>query len=138
MFSHNGLISEKQMRSMLMLYVFSGGIFVLPYLFALMFGKDLLAGVMVFLPVASIYVWIMTALSENISGDSGSDGCSTFYVIVSVVRYIIRLAFYIILAVSILSEGQVPFVDKEGGNSLANLFVLLPLLVLSSKMQYSL
>ncbi|MBQ8084553.1 MAG: GerAB/ArcD/ProY family transporter [Lachnospiraceae bacterium] len=131
MFSHNGLISEKQMRSMLMLYVFSSGIFVLPYLFALMFGKELLAGVMVFLPVASIYVWIMTALSENISGDSGSGGCSTFYVIVSVVRYIIRLAFYIILAVSILSEGQVPFVDEEGGNSLGNLFVLLPLLLVA-------
>ena len=151
MFSHNGLISEKQMSTILMLTVFSGGIFVLPYLFAVMFGNDILIGAVVFVIMAAIYVGTIFIFNKpkadhGLLRSRGADGeeekigkhkesvssvFSYIGVIIRIIRYILRLIFYITLAVAIIGEGQVPFVDKDAGNSVGNLSVLLPLIIVA-------
>lgn len=135
MFSHNGMISEKQMRRILMLSVFSSSIFVLPYLFANMFGNAIALGVIIFMIMAALYVGVILKLANTEPVGSAASCPNAVYgrieAMVYIVRYIIRLVFYITLAVAILGEGQVPFVDKSAGNSLSNVLVALPLLLVA-------
>ena len=68
MFSHNGRISEKQMRCMLDLYVFMGVIFVLPYLLAHFFGKDIIVGAMLFFVMSALYIGAVVYILRDIDG----------------------------------------------------------------------
>ena len=135
MVSHNGMISETQMRRILMLSVFSSSIFVLPYLFANMFGNAIALGVIIFMIMAALYVGVILKLANTEPVGSAASCPNAVYgrieAMVYIVRYIIRLVFYITLAVAILGEGQVPFVDKSAGNSLSNVLVALPLLLVA-------
>ena len=123
-----------------MLSVFSGSIFVLPYLFAVMFGKDMVLGVVLYIVMAALYVGAIFLLGR--SGDGVSEEVKDYdadkvplYIYggagIQIIRCIIRLMFYIVLAVAILGEGQVPFVERASGNSFNNLMVLLPLLLVA-------
>lgn len=152
MFSHNGLISEKQMRCMMMLYVFAGSIFILPHLFARMYGYNILTGIIMFCIMAAVYIGIIFRIGmkcpneaagwyEKVNKDilrlheTGNLHEKKSYihllVVVNLIRYMVRLSFYILLSVAILSEGQVPFVDRERGSSIGNLLVLVPLLMVA-------
>ena len=134
MFSHNNMISQKQLRCMLMLAAFSGSIFVQPYLFANMFGTNMVIGIIIYILMAALYIGLIF-LSGGYEGTQQFSKENKYEYkllkIVYIVRYFIRLVFYITLGVKIIGEGQVPFVDKEAGNSFGNLMVLLPLLVVA-------
>lgn len=152
MFSHNGLISEKQMRCMMMLYVFAGSIFVLPHLFARMYGYNILTGIIMFCIMAAVYIGIIFRIGmkcpngaagwyEKVDKDTlclhetgnlhGKKSYTHLLIVVNLIRYMVRLSFYILLSVAILSEGQVPFIEKENGNTIGNLLVLVPLLLVA-------
>ena len=135
MFSQNGMISSRQMRRILMLSVFSGGIFVMPYLFASMFGDAFITGIITFVIISALYVGLILMLGKGKIIDPACDKKDKLgdrvRVLVYVVRYTIRLVFYMVLAVAIIGEGQVPFVNKNAGNSFGNLMVLLPLLLVA-------
>ncbi len=178
MFSHNGLISQKQENCILGLTVFTGSILVLPHLFVRMFPHDLIKGIIIFLIEAVVYTSVIIASGKkdykcdertNPDGESelGKRGCDReertspgvenklgkrgytcgekansgggsksgkrggWRNILNIARGYIRLIFYIILAMAVLSEGQVPFVDKEAGNAAGNLIVLLPLVLVA-------
>ena len=135
MFSHNGMISGRQMRRILSLSVFSGSIFVLPYLFACMFGDSFVTGIIIFFIMSALYVGLVFFTGRSRIGrgalEEKNNACIRVETAVFIVRYIIRLIFYIVLAVAILCEGQVPFTDKGEGNSFGNLIVLLPLLIVA-------
>lgn len=150
MFSHNGKISEKQMRRMLVLPTFASGIFVLPYLSARLFGKSVFSGLLVFLVFACIYVGCIVGLGtkycnkrEGKTEERNVSTCQMGFVkavysqgiagklllIIQILRLFIRLVFYIVLAIEILGEAQVPFMPAEKTNGVANLLVVLPLLL---------
>lgn len=152
MFSHNGKISIKQMRIMLTLPVFSGSIFVVPHLLARMYGKYMLVGVAAYVVMAALYMGLIMSIDvkqvkidgkgyvehRNIRNDKAAysgtvEKCATGKVIaaIQIARNIIRLVFYILLAVTILAEGQVPFVRENADNSFGNLLILLPLLAVA-------
>ncbi len=146
MFSHNGKISEKQLRCMLLLSVFAGGIFVLPYLSAKLFGSAVVTGLLLFLVLAAGYTAVMFWLAElrcgrqdEISacstaedeGGSGTQGdrLRGFFAWVRLLRLFLRLSFYIVLSIAILQEAQVPFLRGRDENSLWNAVMALPLLL---------
>ena len=133
MFSHNGRISEKQMRFMLVLYIFMSVIFVLPHLFAKMFGRDIIAGIALFCILSAIYTGAVMCIGKNGVPDESleSHKNNTLFTSVMVIRYVIRLVFYILLSVSVLAEGQVPFMNKTKYNSFTNLLILLPLILVA-------
>ncbi|MGN0154009.1 MAG: GerAB/ArcD/ProY family transporter, partial [Lachnospiraceae bacterium] len=139
MFSHNGKISEKQMRRMLVLPVFASVIFVLPYLSAQIFGKSVLPGVLVFFAFAILYVtciyglgkWQEKAAGGNISYLENAGRTGKCLAVIQLIRLLVRLTFYILLAVAILGEAQVPFMQGREADRLANLFVVLPLLLVA-------
>lgn len=139
MFSRNGKISEKQMRRMLVLSVFAGSIFVIPYLSARLFKAGIFPGLLVFCVLSCIYVSCIYGIGAwyEKKGDSGgfikvledTGAAGKGLLLLQVIRLLFRLAFYIILAISILGEAQVPFMQEGGQGSIANLFVVLPLLL---------
>lgn len=146
MFSHNGKVSEKQMHRMLVLSTFAGSIFVLPYLSARLFGKSVCAGLLVFLAFAWIYVVCIAGITmryhkkvgggqeswrvEDFAEKMGMDGIAgKLLLFIQFVRQLIRLVFYIVLTMEILGEAQVPFMQGKGMDSVTNLLVLLPLLL---------
>ena len=143
MFSHNGQISEKQMRRMLILTTFAGSMFVIPYLSANLFGKSIVPGLFFFLLLGIIYVTYIFETGKylkykNSDGaekiekmDQRHIGMDWLLGIVQVVRLMIRLIFYIVLSVAILGEGQVPFMQGRKTNQLQNMLVVLPLLLVS-------
>lgn len=133
MFSHNGRISEKQMRCMLVLYIFMSVIFVLPHLVAKMFGRDIIAGIALFCILSAIYTGAVMCIGKNGVPDESleSHKNNTLFTSVMVIRYVIRLVFYILLSVSVLAEGQVPFMNKTKYNSFTNLLILLPLILVA-------
>lgn len=135
MFSENGQISEKQVRRMLILPLFSGCIFVLPHAAATLFGKDMVWGLMIFL-VLSLGYGAILYLVENytdckgLSEDRGGK-CRKWIAVMNMLRLSIRLAFYILLAINILEEGQVPFMREGGAENGFHFFVVLPLLLVA-------
>ena len=151
MFSHNGLISQKQENCILGLTVFTGSILVLPHLFARMFPHDLIKGIIIFLIEAVVYTSVIIASGKkdykcdertNPDGESelGKRGCDReertnpgvenklgkrgytcgekansgggsksgkrggWRNILNIARGYIRLIFYIILAMAVLSR----------------------------------
>lgn len=138
MFSNNGRISEKQMRRTLVLPVFAGCIFVLPHFAAKLFGDNMIRGIVCFFVLAVIYCtliyWIgkwKEEMPEMYGGRDDRSGIKRCVEIVSMFRYTVRLAFYLLLAITILGEAQVPFMREGGGEKISNLFVLLPLLLVA-------
>lgn len=157
MFSHNGKISEKQMRRMLVLSIFASSIFVIPYLSARLFGSSIVPGLLVFFVFACIYVTCIYGIGawyagtgeyrgkknekgkhHKTSGHMGyaeilSNGGITGKVLLmlQIFRLLLHLSFYIILAVAILGEAQVPFIQGKEMDNTANLFVVLPLLLVA-------
>lgn len=152
MFSNNGKISEKQMRRMLVLPTFASGIFVLPYLSARLFGKSVFPGLLMFFVFACIYVGcivgIGTRYSKKCEGKTGENGelpsrlgfvktvnsegiAGKLLLIIQILRLLVRLAFYIVLAIEILGEGQVPFMPAAETGGVVNLLVVLPLLLVA-------
>lgn len=139
MFSRNGKISEKQMRRMLVLSVFASSIFVIPYLSARLFKTGIFPGLLVFCVFSCIYVSCIYGIGAwyEKKGDSGgfvkvledTGAAGKGLLLLQVIRLLIRLAFYIILAISILGEAQVPFMQEGEQGGIANLFVVLPLLL---------
>lgn len=143
MFSRNGKLSEKQIRRMMVMSVFAGIAFVLPYLSANMFRKSMVPGLLIFTAFAGIYVLYLYGIGEwyehcrKVSGKEGYISLFTETGIVGItlaviqfLRIIIRLAFYILLAIAILKEAQVPFVIKTNEEVWSDFFVVLPLLLL--------
>ena len=129
MFSDNGRISEKQLYCLVIMPVFAAGLFVMPYLFARLFGKAVLVGVMAFIPAAALYVAILIFIGGcKANGNSMAGRFSAF---IDIIRLFIRLCFFILLSMAVLTEGQVPFINRENGNSLANMLVLFPLLTIA-------
>lgn len=141
MFSCNGKISEKQMRRMLVLSVFASSIFVIPYLSARLFKGSIFPGLLVFFIFSCIYVSCIYGMGAwyekeaqpggftTVLGDAGIAGkCLLLF---QIIRLLFRLAFYIILAISILGEAQVPFMQTGEQGSIANLLVVLPLLLVA-------
>lgn len=157
MFSHNGKISEKQMRRMLVLSVFAGTIFVVPYLSARLFVTSVVPGMLIFLLFACIYVVCIYGIgrcyeregrfkqkgkkAESESNDQSSWGLvaaaknsgisGRLILLLQILRQMVRLAFYIVLSIAILGEAQVPFMPGKGAGNTANLLVVLPLLLIA-------
>lgn len=137
MFSRNGMISEKQMRRILVLSVYASLIFVLPYLSAWLFGESIVPGLAVFFALACIYIACIYALSlwlrKTVTGCGEGEKSIAGWVLVlmQVLRLIIRLAFYICLTIEVLSEGQVPFMPENAGGNGGRLLVAVPLLLVA-------
>lgn len=157
MFSHNGKISEKQLRRMLVLSVFAGTIFVIPYLAAHLFETSIVPGLLVFLLFACIYVIYIYGFERyyrkkaSCKGKNGKDESGEYgvapqgivisakdegvpgklFIVIQVARLIIRLAFYVVLAIAIMGEAQIPFMPGKGFGNAANLLVVLPLLLVA-------
>lgn len=123
MFSCNGKISEKQLQKMLVSSVFAGTIFVLPYLSARLFGKSIVLGVLSFLVFGGLYMFYFYGIGEHYE-----IGKNKLFLLLRVVRLTIRLAFYLVLAVAVLGEAEVPFMQGKEADKLSNLLVILPLL----------
>ena len=150
MFSHNGKISEKQMRRMLVLSTFASSIFVLPYLSAKLYGENITTGLLVFLLFAAIYVGCIYGLGawyqrrwgresetfmQETPGMAGAFAASGFggkvLALIQLLRMLVRLAFYIVLSIKILGEAQVPFMQDGDSGNVMNLLVVLPLLLVA-------
>lgn len=141
MFSHNGKISEKQMRRMLVLSTFAGSIFVVPYLSAKLFGTSVVPGLLLFVILAGLYVdciFKMGAYGESGKtkmaagqGDFGGGTIDRGVLVVRIFRLMIRLAFYIVLSVAILGEAQVPFMQGKYTDNIWNFLVAVPLLLVA-------
>lgn len=143
MFSKNEKIAEKQLRRMVVLPVFASVIFVLPYLAARMFEESLVSGLLTFVVLSSLYVLYVYSVGEgfqkirkttskegyiSVLTNSGSVGGALS--LVQLARLVIRLAFYILLAIAILEEAQVPFMVKTRNEMYSNILVVLPLLLI--------
>ncbi len=129
MFSHNGKISEKQMRRMLVLTTFASGIFVIPYLSARMFGNSVVTGLFFFLLFAILYATVLVGIGRN--DKENEREIPAWFRVIQLIRQIVRLAFYIVLSIRILQEAQVPFMQENAVGTLRNLMVILPLLVVA-------
>lgn len=137
MFSCNGKISEKQLRRMLVLSVFASCIFVLPYLSAGLFEESICSGLLVFFLMACIYVTCIYKIGKkyhpsgfaNAVQNGGIAGKALL--VIQILRLLLRLAFYIVLSVAILGEAQVPFMEGKDTDSIGNLLVVLPLLLVA-------
>lgn len=124
MFSQNGKISEKQLRCMLLSSVFAGGMFVLPYLSARLFGGAVVQGLLLFLVLAAGYTALLFLLAEHQEKNRLLAG-------VRLLRLFLRLTFYIVLCIAVLQEAQVPFLRGMDENSLWNAVMALPLLLVA-------
>lgn len=150
MFSHNGKISEKQMRRMLVLSTFASSIFVLPYLSAKLYRENTTTGLLVFLLFAAVYVgciyglgaWYQRRWGEEsrafVQGTPGMAGVFTssgfggkVLALIQLLRMLVRLVFYIVLSIKILGEAQVPFMQEGDSGNAKNLLVVLPLLLVA-------
>lgn len=140
MFSHNHKISERQMRRMLVLFVYAQGIFTLPYLSARMFGQSAFLGLAVFIVFASLYTGSIYAINRGFVGmDAGGfvtamqkcGGIGRAILLLQVLRMLLRLVFFILLGLAILREGQVPFMGETAEPNILNLLVLAPLLLVA-------
>lgn len=137
MFSCNGKISEKQLRRMLVLSVFASCIFVLPYLSAELFEDSVCSGLLVFFLMACIYVTCIYGIGKkyhpagfvNTVQNGGIAGKALL--VIQILRLLLRLAFYIVLSVAVLGEAQVPFMEGGDTDSIGNLLVILPLLLVA-------
>lgn len=146
MFSKNGRISEKQLRRMLVLSTFASLIFVLPYLSARFFGESLCVGLLLFCGLEIVYLAILfgfvswhekkegskDSTVEDLEGPEGKTrkrnlACA----LLQTVRLWIRLAFYVLLAIKILGEAQVPFMLGTEADCIENFLVVLPLLLVA-------
>lgn len=137
MFSRNGMISEKQMRRMLVLSVYASLIFVVPYLSAWLFGESIVPGLATFFVLACVYtaciyafsLWLRKTVTSCGEGEKSIAG--QVLVLMQVLRLIIRLAFYICLTIEVLGEGQVPFMPENAGGNGGRLLVAVPLLLVA-------
>ncbi|MCM1497835.1 MAG: GerAB/ArcD/ProY family transporter [Clostridium sp.] len=132
MFSCNGKISEKQMRRMLVLPAFAGCIFVLPYLSARLFGESVSMGILIFLVFACIYtacIYVIGEKYQKVMNRGGAGG--KVLLLIQLLRYFIRLVFYIVLTIEVLGEAQVPFMRGMNNERLRNVLVVLPLLLVA-------
>lgn len=130
MFSDNGMISERQLRLMVVMPMFAAGVLMLPYLFARLYEEDILFGMAAFIIVAAVYLAIL--FFEG-SGDRKRkiNGSYKLSAVVDIIRNYIRLILYILLSLGVLLEGQVPFIEKRTGNSFGNMLILLPLILVA-------
>lgn len=132
MFSENGRISEKQVRRMLILPLFAGCIFVLPHAAAMLFGTDMVWGLVIFLVLSLGYGVVLHLVEKHTDykglPEEGEGAHKKWIAVIHVLRLSIRLAFYILLAINILEEGQVPFMREGGAENGFHFFVVLPLL----------
>ncbi|MBE5923991.1 MAG: hypothetical protein E7271_05915 [Lachnospiraceae bacterium] len=126
MFGENGMISEKQISLMLLLPVFAGSILVMPYLYARLFGKDLIAGMLVYVVVGLVYAAILIAINSRVEYEK-----TKMTSVINLVRCEIRLIFYILLCSAVIIEGRVPFTIAHEVGNISNLVVLIPLLLVS-------
>lgn len=142
MFSYNGKISEKQLRRMVILPLFASVIFVLPYLSVKLFDTAVLPGLLVFFVFAGLYVLYIYGMGEWLGGHRASNGNEGYIRVfsgsgfigkalslVQLIRLVVRLAFYIILAMAVLEEAQVPLMVKTSDEVYSNVLVVLPLLL---------
>lgn len=142
MFSRNGKVSEKQMRRTIVLSVFASVIFVVPYLSAQMYGDSVVPGLLLFFALAGLYVLYLYGMGElyekcgmkndhvgfvSVLSQSGIIG--VLLALIQVSRMVLRLAFYILLAISLLKEAQVPFILKSNTEIWSDILVVLPLLL---------
>lgn len=126
MFSCNGKISEKQLQKMFVSSVFAGTIFVIPYLSARLFGEDVLSGLLFFLIFGSLYLLFFYGVGEYYE-----IGRNKWFLSLRIARLIVRLAIYIVLAVAVLGEAEVPFMQGKETDRVANLLVVIPLLLVA-------
>lgn len=141
MFSNNGYISEKQLRRMVVLPVFVSVILVVPYVSAALFRESILPGLFTFFALSGFYVLAIGAIGgwyQRLHVQGGPNGFVSVLTetglpgrvltLLTVVRLILRLAFYILLTISVLEEAQVPFMIKTTNEVHTNLLVATPLL----------
>lgn len=161
MFSQNGRISEKQMRRMLVLPVYASLLFVVPYLSAWLFGENIVPGLLIFFVLACVYVGIVYGIAEWLRNEGEKYGISLYgifersgeeiekdfqkaeqkldgmnpagclLILLQALRLIVRLAFYICLAIEVLKEGQVPFMPHNVKGNVEYLMVVIPLLLVA-------
>lgn len=124
MFSCNEKISEKQLLKMFVSSVFTGTIFVIPYLAARLFKESIVTGLLFFLVLGSLYLLFFYGMGAHYE-----IGENKWLLSLRVLRLTVRLAFYMVLAVAVLGEAQVPFMQGKGTDKFTNLLVLLLLLV---------
>lgn len=137
MFSENGLISEKQMRRMIIMPCYASLIFVIPHLSAKQFDKNLVPGLAAFFLFAVIYVGFLWRISGRIServleGDGlvrkASKIAGKGFAVWNGIRFSIRSAFYVSLSIAVLCEGEVPYASKYQNR--IDFLVVIPLLVI--------
>lgn len=144
MFSRNMKISEKQLKRMIVLPVFASVMFVLPYLSAKLFGESIVPGLITFFVLSAVYVLYicrMGAWYEKCRLTSGKEGfisvlsesglVGSVLILITFIRIVIRLAFYILLAIEILNEAQVPFMPDTKEGIVPQILVVLPLLLVA-------
>lgn len=137
MFSCNKRISEKQLRRMIVLSVFASCIFVLPYLSAGLFGKSVCSGLLVFFIMACIYATCIYGIGKKyyptgfVYAAQNGGLAGKVLLFIQILRLLLRLVFYIVLSVAVLGEAQVPFMGGGDSDSVGNLLVILPLLLVA-------
>lgn len=134
MFRDNGKISEKQLERMLMLPVFAGIIFVLPFAGAAMFGDSCIWGLFFFFLFAVIYITGLSALSGQMKDayyNEPPTGLQRGLCLTQIIRQTIHLSFYIVLSIAVLGDAQVPFMEGSSTDRIGNLLVVLPLILVA-------
>lgn len=137
MFSCNKRISEKQLRRMIVLSVFASCIFVLPYLSAGLFGESVCSGLLVFFIMACIYATCIYGIGKKyyptgfVYAAQNGGLAGKVLLFIQILRLLLRLVFYIVLSVAVLGEAQVPFMEGGDTDSVGNLLVILPLLLVA-------
>ena len=144
MFSCNGKISEKQICRMMMLYTFSGMMFILPYLSARLLGKSIVPGLLLFFVFACIYVMYIYEIAECYEGKgqkqrevgmvaqlNAAGGCGKFLLFIQWSRQVIRLLFFALLTIELLKEAQIPFLQQGEEKKINALLAILPFLLVA-------
>lgn len=122
---------------MLVLPVFAGCIFVLPYLSAKLFGESVLSGLLVFLGCSCIYAACIYGIGEKcapfrfVTAAGGGGIPGKFLLVIQILRLLLRIAFYIVLSIEILGEAQVPYMSGKNLDNPADFLVVLPLLLVA-------
>lgn len=143
MFSKNGKISNKQLTRMLMLTIFAGMIYVIPYLSAVLFGESVVWGIVSVFLLSILYISAIYGIGflaglkqtedESLKKERKQNKfldkyCPRIILVLQIIRQMFNFVFYIVLSIAILGQAEVPFMEGSSTNSYWNLLMVLPLI----------